>query len=367
VTRAIAGIFVGGAGERMGGIAKGLLTTADGVTLVERTRTTLARLGLGVVLVGERPEYEGLGMDRIADQPAGVGPLGGLLALLAYAGQGRVLAFACDMPFVSGELVERLLVESPKAPILAPRRGGRWEPLCARYDPARVMAPALALARSTDRSLQRLLCGVGAEVLALGGREADELRDWDTPDDVWGRSLRTERLLLRPWRASDLAPFAEMNADARVMEHMPATLTAAESAALAARLGADLQTRAFGAWAVEAIGVAPFIGFVGLHEATLEAPFSPCIEIAWRLARDAWGHGYAAEAARAVLDDGFVRLGFNEILAWTVPANHRSRRLMDRLGMRHSPDEDFDHPRLPEGHPLRRHVLYRIRREPSAR
>jgi RimJ/RimL family protein N-acetyltransferase len=117
-----------------------------------------------------------------------------------------------------------------------------------------------------------------------------------------------------------------------------------------------------GFWAVEVAGVAPFIGFVGLAIPGFSAHFTPCIEVGWRLAYDYWGKGYASEAARAALDDGFGRLGCDEIVSFTVPHNVRSRAVMDRLGMRRDPTDDFDHPSLAEGHPLRRHVLYRIRR-----
>jgi ribosomal-protein-alanine N-acetyltransferase len=173
--------------------------------------------------------------------------------------------------------------------------------------------------------------------------------------------LRSERLLLRPWREADLAPFAALNADERVMEYMAATLTRAESDALATTLKNHIEEHGFGLWAVEVQGLSPFVGFVGLNVPTFEAPFTPCVEVGWRLAREAWGRGYATEAARAAIADGFQRLGLKEILAWTVPSNIRSRRVMERLGMLRSPDDDFDHPRMSEHHPLRRHVVYRIR------
>jgi molybdopterin-guanine dinucleotide biosynthesis protein A len=184
VTRVLAGIFVGGAGARMAGLAKGLMLTADGTTVVERWRTMLDRLELPVVLVGERKEYGALGIEVVADQPPGIGPLGGLVGLLRRADGARVLALACDMPFVSATIVERLLAQSPQAPIVAPRRDGRWEPLCARYEPRRVLPVAEAIATTSDRSLQRLLTDVGAAELQLSSSESDELRDWDSPGDV---------------------------------------------------------------------------------------------------------------------------------------------------------------------------------------
>lgn len=178
--------------------------------------------------------------------------------------------------------------------------------------------------------------------------------------------LTTARLRLRPWRPEDLPRFTELNADPRVMEHFPKLLTSEESDRQAAGIAAHFQKHGFGFWAVEAIGVTDFVGFVGLSIPTFEAHFTPCVEIGWRLAFDHWGHGYATEAARAAVDCGFRRLGLAEIVAFTVPANRRSIAVMQRLGMTRSPAEDFDHPRLPQGHPLRRHVLYRLQRPPEA-
>lgn len=175
--------------------------------------------------------------------------------------------------------------------------------------------------------------------------------------------IRTERLLLRPWRDEDLAPFARLNADTRVMEYLPKPLSRTESDALAARIRAHLAAHGFGLLAVEAPGESPFLGFVGLSLATFPARFTPCIEVGWRLARAFWGRGYAAEAARACLEHGFRERGFREILSFTATANERSRRVMERLGMTRDPGDDFDHPALPSGHPLRPHVLYRIERE----
>ncbi len=173
---------------------------------------------------------------------------------------------------------------------------------------------------------------------------------------------RTTRLHLRTWRDEDLPVFAAMNADPNVMEFFPKTLDRSESDALATRIRDGLARRGFGLWAVEVPGVAGFIGFVGLSVPAFEAHFTPCVEIGWRLAREHWGRGYATEAARAVLEFGFQDLALDEIVSFTVPANLRSRRVMERIGMTHSPADDYDHPLLPEGHPLRRHVLYRALR-----
>jgi RimJ/RimL family protein N-acetyltransferase len=172
--------------------------------------------------------------------------------------------------------------------------------------------------------------------------------------------LRGERVLLRGWLEEDLEPFAALNRDPRVMEHYPALLTRAESDAFVVEGAVPaFAERGFGPWAVEVAGVAPFIGYVGLKAPTFEARFTPCVEIGWRLAASAWGHGYATEAARLAIAYGFAEGGLDEIVSFTVPANRRSVAVMQRLGMR--ADGEFDHPRLPPGHRLRRHVLYRLR------
>jgi len=175
-----------------------------------------------------------------------------------------------------------------------------------------------------------------------------------------GPELRTPRLLLRRWRAADREPFAALNADPRVVEHLGRPLTRGESDAIIARLEAQFEERGFGLWAVEVPGRAPLIGMVGLSTPAFEAPFTPCVEVGWRIAYEHWGEGYATEAARAALSFGFERLGLLEIVSFTVPANLRSRRVMEKLGMRRDPAEDFEHPALPPGHALRRHVLYRL-------
>ncbi|MCK6545243.1 GNAT family N-acetyltransferase [Myxococcota bacterium] len=174
--------------------------------------------------------------------------------------------------------------------------------------------------------------------------------------------VHTERLVLRAWLDSDRAVFSAINADPRVMEHFPSVLTPDETAALVARIRAHWSSRGFGLWAVEAPGVAPFIGFVGLTVPRFEASFTPCVEVGWRLAAEHWGRGFATEAARAALSFGFDALGLDEIVSFTVPANVRSLAVMARLGMVRDPAADFDHPLLPAGHPLRPHVVTRIDR-----
>ena len=174
--------------------------------------------------------------------------------------------------------------------------------------------------------------------------------------------IETPRLRLRTWRDEDLAPFAALNADPRVMEHYPAVLDSAESDAMGGRIRARLAEQGFGLWAVSVPGVCGFVGFVGLAIPQVETHFTPCVEIGWRLAFEHWGRGFATEAARGVLAHAFGPLGLEEVVAMTVPANRRSLAVMRRLGMTRSPDDDFLHPSLPDGHPLQPHVLYRLRR-----
>jgi RimJ/RimL family protein N-acetyltransferase len=171
--------------------------------------------------------------------------------------------------------------------------------------------------------------------------------------------LRTERLTLRPWRESDVQPWAAMNADPLVREYLGDLLTREQSAASAAHFQAQLDERGFGFWAVEVHGTGEFIGFTGLDQVDEGMPFTG-IEIGWRLARSGWGHGYATEAALASLAFGFETLALSEIVSVTTATNLRSQAVMRRIGMTRDPAEDFDDHTEPEG-PLRRNVLYRIR------
>jgi RimJ/RimL family protein N-acetyltransferase len=174
--------------------------------------------------------------------------------------------------------------------------------------------------------------------------------------------LETPRLYLRQWRDSDLAPFARLNADAEVMEFFPSRLDRQASDAMAGRIRAKIAERGWGLWAVEARASGEFIGFVGLQPPAAKLPFSPCIEIGWRLARACWGKGYATEAARESLRFGFEELGLDEIVSFTALGNRRSRAVMERIGMVEDPAGAFDHPSVPEGSPVRAHCLYRLRR-----
>jgi RimJ/RimL family protein N-acetyltransferase len=175
-------------------------------------------------------------------------------------------------------------------------------------------------------------------------------------------TLKTPRLLLRRWRDSDRLPFQKINADARVMEFMPEQLTPEASDELFDRAESHFIQHGFGPFAVEYLEQNAFIGFIGLSIPNFDAPFMPAVEIGWRLAFDYWGRGLATEGARAALGCGFEELKLKSVVSFTVPGNFRSRRVMEALGMTHDASGDFDHPRLPEGHPLRRHVLYRISR-----
>ena len=175
-------------------------------------------------------------------------------------------------------------------------------------------------------------------------------------------TIKTERLLLRRWRDSDRLPFQQMNADPRVMEFFPALLSPAESDALVDRAQAHFDRHGFGPFAVELLEDATFAGFIGLSVPNFDAPFMPAVEIGWRLAFDYWGRGLATEGAREVIRYAFEDLGLDNLVSFTVPENLRSRSVMEKLGMTHDSADDFDHPRLPEGHPMRRHVLYRLKR-----
>ena len=168
---------------------------------------------------------------------------------------------------------------------------------------------------------------------------------------------------MRCWRQSDHPVFAAINRDPKVMEFIGSPLSEERSDALVDRIEAGFGERGFGLWALEAVGVAPFIGFAGLNVPQFEAPFTPAVEVGWRLDSKWWGHGFATEAGRAALNFAFDRLELPEIVSFTAQGNVRSRRVMERLGMTRDTAEDFDHPLVPEGSKLRRHVLYRIRRE----
>ncbi len=174
--------------------------------------------------------------------------------------------------------------------------------------------------------------------------------------------LTTKRLLLRPWKGSDREPFQQMNQDPQVMEFFPALLSHEQSDTLMKNIQRELIEKPYGFWAVELKNQIPFMGFVGLHEPTFEAAFTPCIEIGWRLSSQHWGKGYAYEAAQKILDYAFNDLGLEEIVSFTAKINKRSIKLMKKLGMQTNPNEDFDHPKVKEGNPLKRHVLYRLKK-----
>lgn len=172
------------------------------------------------------------------------------------------------------------------------------------------------------------------------------------------RKLETERLLLRQWRDSDYHPFALMSADAETMRYFPSVLTAEQSREIADRCRELINQRGWGFWAVEVKATNEFAGFIGLHVPCAELPFSPCVEVGWRLARNFWGEGLATEGAQAALDFAFHELSLPEVVAFTAVSNKRSERVMQKLGMVRD-EKTFEHPSLPEGNALRQHVLYR--------
>jgi RimJ/RimL family protein N-acetyltransferase len=172
----------------------------------------------------------------------------------------------------------------------------------------------------------------------------------------------TDRLVLRTWKASDRLPFARLNADSRVMEFFPKPLSAEESDRLIDRIDEQFRKHGFTFYAAELKRSGEFIGFIGLAVPRFEAHFMTCVEIGWRLAAEHWARGYATEGAREVIRVAFQTLKLAEIVSLTTTANVRSRRVMEKLAMTHDPADDFDHPGVPDGHPLQRHVLYRLKR-----
>jgi RimJ/RimL family protein N-acetyltransferase len=178
--------------------------------------------------------------------------------------------------------------------------------------------------------------------------------------------LQTERLILRNWYADDRQPFAEINADPRVMEFMPEVLSRSESDLLVDKIDRHFQTHGFGLFVAELRTTGLFIGYVGLVVPSFQATFTPCVEIGWRLSAEHWCKGLATEGAGEVVRYAFRALGLKELVSFTVPTNLRSRRVMEKLGMTHDPTDDFDHPNLPKGHALRRHVLCRLENTPQS-
>jgi len=175
--------------------------------------------------------------------------------------------------------------------------------------------------------------------------------------------IETERLILRQWRKDDLEPFAKLNADERVREFFLSTLSHKESYSLIEDFSSLIAKNGWGFWAVSCKKNDEFVGMIGLAEVTFSAPFTPAVEIIWELAYEHWRKGYATEGARAAIDFAFSKLELDEVVAFAKIGNQRSRKVMERIGMTYDPSDDFDHPKLPLNHPLRRHVLYRLRHE----
>jgi RimJ/RimL family protein N-acetyltransferase len=178
--------------------------------------------------------------------------------------------------------------------------------------------------------------------------------------------IPTGRLVLRHWRDSDRRPFQALNADPRVMEFMPGLLSPQASDESIARIEKHLDRHGFGLFAAELVEEKEFIGYIGLAIPSFDAPFMPAVEIGWRLAHEYWGRGLSTEGARAVVQHAFEALSLSSLVSFTVPRNLRSRRVMEKIGMVHDPKDDFEHPSLPAGHPLRSHVLYRIQTRPAS-
>jgi len=172
--------------------------------------------------------------------------------------------------------------------------------------------------------------------------------------------IRTPRLILRQWKKSDFAPFAKLNADPKVREFFPNILTTEESNQIADIFLKSIEEKGYGLWAVSVIGGSDFIGMIGINDVPFKASFTPAIEIGWRIAHEFWGHGYATEGAIASLKFGFEVLNLHEIVAFTTLHNMRSQKVMEKIGMKPDPKDDFIHPKLDPTHPLAHHVLYRI-------
>lgn len=175
--------------------------------------------------------------------------------------------------------------------------------------------------------------------------------------------IKTERLILRPWRDEDFDSFAQLNADPRVMEFFPGVLTQEESDQFAKRICIAMKQQGWGLWAVSIPDIADFIGYIGLAPVNFVADFTPAVEVGWRLAYDFWNKGYATEGAQAALKYGFETLQLDEIVSFTAVQNTRSQKVMEKIGMKHYSEEDFDHPKLAEDHWLRKHVLYRLKQK----
>jgi RimJ/RimL family protein N-acetyltransferase len=180
-----------------------------------------------------------------------------------------------------------------------------------------------------------------------------------------GPTLQSDRLIMRRWRDEDLDPFAALNADPAVMEHIQKVLTREESAGFIDRIEAEFEECGWGLWAVEVKDGAPFIGFVGLHRVPFQVKSSTAIEVGWRLAHEHWGHGYTTEAAERAVRFGYDEAGLLEVLSFTNPANVRSWKVMERIGMVRDPSSDFEHPNVPVGHHLRDHIVYRFPEQPD--
>ena len=213
-----------------------------------------------------------------------------------------------------------------------------------------------AAAEEPDLGSQRVLTRLGFHVVGSHARG----RHYRLPRGRAPLERRTKRLVLRPFDESDRDWFARLNADSRVMQYFPSTLTRAASDALLDGLREHVAQRGFAPWAIELSDTGAGIGAAGLAVPGFESGFTPCVEIAWRLAAEHWSHGYAQEAARAALYTAFVHLELPQVVSFTATSNERSWRVMQRLGMQRDASEDFDHPNVAPGHPLRRHVLYRL-------
>jgi ribosomal-protein-alanine N-acetyltransferase len=308
--------------------------------IVESSSAEAARSGLGMWLLYERERAEPLGFT----------------GYLRFAG-----------PDLRSRAAERAST-SPLQLLYALRashtgRGYAGEAAVALIDFARehcAQGDIVAAMDEPNVSSSKLLARLGFQRTGSVPGAFGHMLQYRLPRGRAPLERRTQRLVLRPFRESDRDSFARINADPHVMRHFPSPLTRGQSDALIDRLREHFETRGFGPWALELPQIDGCIGAVGLAVPGFDSHFTPCVEIAWRLAAEHWGHGYAQEAARAALHTAFVHLELKQVVSFTTTDNQRSWRVMQQLGMQRDPAEDFEHPRVPPGHPLRRHVLYRL-------
>lgn len=305
------------------------MSLAWSASTVETTSAERARSGLGLWLLYERERAEPIGFAGYLRFDAPDAPLELTYAFrAAYAGRGYAREAAVALVDFAREQ-------------------------CREGD-------ILAAVDEPNIASSKVLASVGFVCTGSVPGAFGRMLQYRLPRGRPPLARRTQRLVLRPFRKADHESFARLNADPRVMQFFPSTLTRGESDALLDHVREHFDTLGFGPWALELPEVDGCIGAAGLAVPDIDSHFTPCVEIVWRLAAEYWGQGYAQEAARAALHTAFVHLELKQVVSFTALENQRSQRVMQQLGMQRDAGEDFEHPHLPVGHPLRRHVLYRL-------